>query len=161
MVFVASLLLGCTSLDPGAPLHPSSVFPYGVAPDLDRPDHVDARVETETWTPGVGADMTALYVRKALEHNPGAPDAVLERSESHHHTLPPLDLAPPMHLDFAGDLLPVGGGGTDRSALAIHTADLFAGDLSLANLESPTAPGFGHPRPVRPQRPGLPPLPHR
>jgi len=141
----ASFLLACTSIEPSASVDPFSVFPYVVAPDLDRPAHVDARVETETWTPGVDVEMTGLYVRKALEHYPGAPDAVLEHFEAHIPTLPPLDLASPVHLDFAGDLLPVGGGGTDRSALAIRTAGLFAGDLSIANLESPTAPGFDTP----------------
>ena len=140
----AGLLLAlCSCASPSMPaVDPFTVFPYGVAPDPDRPDFVDARVETETWVPGVDIEETAAYVRKALEHYPGGPPEVLDHFEEHRPTLPTLDPSSPVWIDLAGDLLPAAGAPGERTELGRSIAPMRRGEVGIANLESPTAPGF-------------------
>lgn len=139
---IAWLLLAC---DPYARWpEPTAVFPYGVSPDPDRPDYVDARVETETWTPLVDPERTAQYIEKSLKHYPGAPADVRLHFAEHRARLLPL-VAAPVQLDFAGDILPVAGRPLEMSSLALSVAPLFDGDVAIANLETPTAPDFEAP----------------
>jgi len=116
---------------------PTTVYPWVYTPQTDLPDYATVRVETETWTPLVDPEQTALYIEKSFAHWPGAPyESLVHFGEQRRRLAPPVpgDLT----LDLAGDLLPVDDLPIDWSPLTPH----LDGDLRFANLETPVAPGL-------------------
>jgi len=133
MTLLLLSLLGC---DPFASWpDPTTVFPYVTTPETDLPDYAHVRVETETWTPLVDIEETALYIEKSFAHRPSAPiETLVHFGEQRKALAPPVpgDLL----LHFGGDLLPVSDEPVDWSALTPH----LHGQVGFANLETPVAP---------------------
>jgi poly-gamma-glutamate synthesis protein (capsule biosynthesis protein) len=128
-------LLALGACDPWAAWpDPTTVYPYVYTPEEGLPDYAHVRVETETFTPLVDPEPTALYLEKSFAHRPGAPvESLLHFGQQRQLPVPPKP--DDVLLDLAGDVLPVDG--VDLSAIE----PLLTGDLALANLETPTAPG--------------------
>jgi len=129
---ILALLVAC---DPYAAWpDPETVFPYVYTPEEGLPAYADVRVETQTWVPLVDVEQTALYIEKSFAHRPGAPaETWLHFGEQRQLPVPPK--ADDLRLDLGGDLLPVDD--VDLTELG----PLLTGDLAIANLETPTAPG--------------------
>lgn len=133
---IAAALLGC---DPyaGWP-DPEAVFPHVVSEETGLPDHAYVRVETETWTPLVDLEETALYLRKAAYLRPGAPIETMLHFGEMRAQLPRLAPGDPV-ATFTGDLMMLDG--PDPRGVADAVADRMRG-LRVTNLETPVAPSF-------------------
>lgn len=112
-------------------------FPWVYTPEEGLPDYAHVRVETETWTPLVDLEETALYVQKATYHRPSAPiETLVHFGEMRGRTPPPVP--GDTKISFVGDVMMFDG---NWSAFAAPVADRFEA-LSAGNLETPVAPGF-------------------
>lgn len=129
------LLAAC---DPYAPWpDPEDVFPWRYTPEDDLPEYAFVRVETETWTPLVDLEETALYVQKSVEHKPDAPLEELVHFAELRPSIPPL-VRGDARVSFVGDVMMFDGG---WSTFADPVRDRFA-ELAVGNLETPVAASF-------------------
>lgn len=135
----ALVLLGLAACDPYAAWpDPEDVFPYRVSAEEDLPPYVHVRVETETWTPLVDLEETALYLQKAAYLRPGAPQETLVHFGEMRRQVPRLVPGDPL-ATFTGDLMMLDGDAPVDVAAAV--APRLRG-LRVTNLETPVAPSF-------------------
>ncbi len=110
---------------------PATVFPAVFTPVDDLEPYEEIRFETQTWTPGVDVEETALYVQKALFHRPGAPvEEVIHFGQAR----PPAIVSGHPRLSLVGDVMPLVA---PAPGWADAVAPLLDGDLRLGNLETP------------------------
>jgi hypothetical protein len=114
---------------------PTEVFPWGVPPEEDLPPYALVRVETETWTPLVDLQETALYIQKAFEHKPSAHRDVILHFGEMRSQLPAL-VPGDARLSLVGDVMRFGG---NWSTFADGVADRLDGDIRVGNLETPVS----------------------
>ena len=132
---LVALLLLHPACDPyGAWPEQGDTFPWTYSPEQDLEPYEEVRWETETWDPYEDPETTGLYLRKALEHRPSAPDESLEHFDLMRPRIPTLDSG--VHLSFVGDAMWVGG---NWSSYATGAASLLDGALRVGNLETPTS----------------------
>jgi hypothetical protein len=133
---MALALAGC---DPYASWpDPEDVFPYVVSEETGLPPYAEVRVETETWTPLVDLEETALYLQKAAFLRPGAPRETLLHFAEHRSQIPPSAPSDPL-VTFTGDLMMLDG--DDPAGVAEAVAERLLG-LRVTNLETLVAPSF-------------------
>jgi poly-gamma-glutamate synthesis protein (capsule biosynthesis protein) len=111
-----------------------TVFPWVYTPEQDLEEWEEVRWETGTWDPYDDPATAGLYLRKALEHRPGAPEESLEHFETMRDLLPPL--AGGVTLSFVGDAMWVGD---NWDSYATGAEELLDGELRVGNLETPTS----------------------
>ena len=129
------MLLALPACDPyGTWPDEGSTFPWVYSPEQDLEPYEEVRWETETWDPYEDPETTGLYLRKALEHRPGAPDESLEHFEAMRPKIPGLGAG--TTLSLVGDVMWVGG---NWSGYATGAASLLDGALRVGNLETPTS----------------------
>lgn len=140
------LLVGCSPYaswpDEG------ETYPWRYTPEPVE-DYEAVRVETETWTPLVDIEQTGLYLKKSLEHRPGAPfDSEVHFGLMRSAMLPLVEAD--AQLSLVGDVMWLGGGWSEAYDAVAHLLD---GDLRIGNLETPVSS-------VHPTQPGNLPSPY-
>ena len=114
---------------------PQDAFPWVFTPLDDLQPYEEVRVETETWTPLVDLQQTALYVQKSVDHRTGAPAEERLHFAELRASMPPLRTTDPL-LSFVGDVMMFEG---DPTGFADAVADRLPG-LRAGNLETPVDP---------------------
>ncbi len=133
---LVALLPALASCDPYADWpETGSYFPYVYTPEDDLEDYHHVRWETETWDPAEDYEEVGLYLLKAVDHRPSAPDESLEHFAQMRGRIPPPGAG--TTLSLVGDVMWVGD---NWAHYAEPAAPLLDGELRVGNLETPTSP---------------------
>ena len=144
ILFLALMVAAC---DPyGRWPAQTTVYPW-VYTEIPLENYEEVRWETEDWDPFVDYEKSALYLLKALNHRPGAPQETLIHHGLMRPTIPPINETD-VRLSLVGDVMWMGG---NWANFADDVSEHLDGHLRIGNLETPTSSGH----PTDPRRPGL------